>query len=1237
MFLKRLELHGFKSFGHKTAIEFMDGVTIVVGPNGCGKSNVLDSIKWVLGETSAKSLRGAKMGDVVFRGSASLKPANFAQVNLIVNNDARNLQMDHSEVMVTRRLFSNGDSEYLINKHKSRMRDIHELFLDTGLGADGYSIIEQGQIGQMVQAKPKERRDLFEEAAGISRYKARREETLRKLIRTEEDLIRLFDIVSEVQRSCNSLYRQARKAIRHRKYTKRLTRLQKRLLVVRHGLLKEKLERVSERLEVAQKDFEEANSKLATAEAKRAEASRLIEEHQKNVQSLQQQRYDLQQAIHREQRRSESATQAIGAVKERIELIDREMDSSTNRVQVLSRTIQVLEIDLEKERAELQNAINSMDSDTQRLDALKLQYESLNGEVLKLRQELQTERSKVSKVEQDKALAESNVERLTQELANHGEMMQELRQKAEEAEKEQAAARADLEAQKSKLASLKEESAAIKDLIDQQAREKGELARKYEETTQKYNKMHSRLNALEEVESSYEGFFRGVQVVMKASQAGELSGIQGVLTNLVIVPSKYEVAIEVAMGSSLQDIVVASEKDAQRAIEYLKSRRQGRATFLPLDLLHTNVRTDHLERILNRPGVLGLAKDLVEYDSNIEKAIARRLGNTVIVEQLQTAIQLEREGVRNRYVSLEGELVDPSGVLTGGSHQSRGFLSRGREIRDLRDQVEALDREKTQIHDELAAANDSLSQAHARAGELQSLTHEVQMAEARAEKDTHSAEQRAKERRNALATGEAREVQQRHDLQMYKERLDACDEGLEGLAGGLKVKEERIQKLEEDLGGSTSELDVYNEKVSAGREKLSGLRERVNALSSKLDEIRTERDSAGTDQISRVEEKERLQKTMEESEETVKDAEKLLGDLILQRDKLESEFSQLEQESEVRLKDAKAGVAELQTLQRDRNVKENALREVELSSTDLKAQIKVLNEEARDEFEGTIQSITEDLETELNQEQEDLGVPEQAESEDNSEESEEQRSEEADSDAGLFEEDDQVTNPSELRKLVSEMRDKISRMGAVNETAIEEYKEQKERLDFLSGQRDDLIKAKDSLQETITNLDETTKRLFDEAYTAIQKNFQDNFRRLFNGGKGDLLLVEEENQPEPGIEIFAQPPGKNIGGSIQLMSGGEKAMTAIALMLALFQYKPSPICILDEIDAPLDDVNCNRLCDALKEYAKTTQFLIITHNKITMSLADTIYGVTMQEPGISKMVSVKFDNIEESGLLENAS
>ena len=1219
MFLKRLELHGFKSFAHKTAIDFLPGVTVVVGPNGCGKSNVLDAIRWVLGETSAKSLRGAKMGDVVFRGSSTLKPAHFSQINLIVGNEANWLKRDQTEVQVTRRLFSNGDSEYLINKQKGRMRDVHELFLDTGLGADGYSIIEQGQIGAMVAAKPAQRREIFEEAAGISRYKARREETLRKLVRTEEDLLRLFDIVSEVDRSVNSLYRQARKAARHRQFTRRLLRLQKRLLLRRSTLLKEKLALIEQNMAVARDAFEAASTTLAGAEAKRAENARLAENFQRELQELQQQRFDLQAAVNREQRRIESGRQTLEHISQRRALMDREAASSANRVQILQQTLSRLESDLNADRATLSGEEGGLTEKQRALESLRREHDEANGTLAKLRQELQADRHKEGKVLQDLRLSESLIGRFGQDLSEHDTLMARLKSEAEEAQFTADLAREELEQRRAKLKVLKEEWETLRAVTSTGDKEKHELAKSLDELSRRANQAASRVQALQDVEDSYEGFFKGVQVVMKGSQSGRLQGIYGVLTNVLTVPKQYETAVEVALGGSLQDIITLTERDASAAIDYLKRANAGRATFLPLDLLSQGGRADHLSEVLRKPGVIGLAKRLITYDPKIEPAVERRLGSAIVVDALQTATGLVRQGLRNRYVSMEGELVDPSGVMSGGSHQSRGFLSKAREIRQLRDEAEALEAKRKDVQSTLAAMTDKLSQAHARAAELQAELHRDQMSELRVDKDVQSFEQRAKDRRNALATAEARRIQQSLDLQKHEEVVANCRLALEEIQTVIGACEASVGAADGSFSERARLLASRAEEVSNNRAITTVLRERIRTLESKRNELMRDAASVETDQERRSSEAAALAAQDTAASDDIAAAELLLGDLIRQRDEMESRIGQLMQENEASVRQSREDANEVAIAQRDRNQRENSLRDVETQAAENRAQTEFLGEEVKNEFNTTIEAIAEELLGTATLETDVIVAPTGQQ---------DAEADTSDEDQKQFQADELVTDPAELRRLVAELREKLNRLGPVNETAIDEYRTQKERLDFLTHQRQDLIAAKDALTQTIKDLDDTTKRLFHEAFTKIRENFQENFRRLFCGGKGDLILVEDEGHPEPGIDIFAQPPGKMIGGSITLMSGGEKAMTAICLTLALFQFKPSPICILDEIDAPLDEENIGRFTSVLRELSEGAQFMVITHSKKTMAIADSLFGVTMEEPGISKILSVRLGNLQ---------
>ncbi|MBI5153665.1 hypothetical protein HZA57_00375, partial [Candidatus Poribacteria bacterium] len=815
------------------------------------------------------------------------------------------------------------------------------------------------------------------------------------------------------------------------------------------------------------------------------------------------------------------------------------------------------------------------------------------------------------------------------------------------------------------LAELKNEAAAIQTEIGRDDLAKKELGERLDTLTRDLNQATSRLQALRELEENYAGYFRGVKEVMMAAGGPEgLQGIIGVVSSLMTVPKHLEVAVEVALGSDLQDIVTERVDDAKQAIAFLKARNLGRATFLPLDFLHWEFPVKHLEGIWGKPGILGLGRDLIQYDERIQHAVFYLFGNTVLVESLDVAVDLEREGVRNRFVSVAGDVVNPRGVLSGGSHQTRGLLTRQREIRQLDERVKVLEKDLRRLHEEMQAAKNRLGALYARAAEIQAELHRLQMEEATVTKDLQQAERDRREKRNQHAAVQARITQQRMDRLKQAEIVEKCTAGLAEVAAGLESLSASLAERDQANAAMMESLRRLSEEVAVAGEAKKRVSERVDALRTRLAETRQSMDQARADNEAREQERLALLAQREEALLERDEAESEVGELSRAFETVDHEASGLSAENEVRGAALRQLQTEAQRLARDRNERDNTLRELDVQCAEVRAQLEFLEREAEDEFAQTITGIAADLEAAAAAEAEwrrrkeeelerkkaekkaarrkDQGDP-AADAADEPPvppapgEPDEEGEDETDLEEGepvTLPEDDAIADPARLRALVADLRQKLGRMGLVNEAAIEEYAKQSERLTFLSTQRDDLVAAKSQLEQAITRIDETTTQLFNEALEAIRHNFSDMFQQLFNGGRGELVLVQDERFPEPGIDIFAQPPGKNIGGSITLMSGGEKALTAIALMFALFKFRPSPICILDEIDAPLDDVNVGRMCDALRRFAQDTQFLVITHNKVTMSLADTIYGVTMQEPGISKLVSVKFDEVEEQGLLE---
>jgi chromosome segregation protein len=1238
MFFKKLEAVGFKSFALKTAVEFLPGVTVVVGPNGCGKSNILDAIRWVLGEQSAKSLRGGRMGDVIFNGSSSLKALGYAQISVTLSNEQRILPLDQSEIQITRRLFRTGESEYQLNKVNCRLKDITELFLDTGAGTNAYSIMEQGRVDQIINAKPHERREIFEEAAGISKYKMRRDEALRKLSRTQDDLVRIRDIIIEVERSCNSLKRQAQKAARYRRLKERERDLEQRLLVRRAEQLQGDHKHLAAEYRTAEDHFHGLNAQLARLEAAQTERQEEHQELQKTYQQSQSLLFALRTELERATHDRDMARERLDTARKRLDEIARELASAQDRATVLTATLAALGREAQSHESALQQKREELARETKHYEELRRSTDSLHLAAGQLRTAVAALTQRRGEVENDERLAQRLIEKIQAEMETQAAEVAQRTREAEEltAEVERRAGR--IAAIETRLKALEAEHQALEAEIAQQKAERNDLQTRLEELTRRHHEIRSRLAALRELEESYEGYFRGVKEVMTASQTGRLKGIIGVVSALIGVRKEHETAIEVALGSQVQDIVTVGVDEAKAAIEYLKKGNLGRATFLPLNFLEAELREDSLKGVIERPGVVGFARKLVTYEPRLETVVRYLLGTTVVVDELDVAIGLKRDGFRTRFVTLGGDLVHPQGVLTGGSHQSRGLLSRVREIRRLEVDFAAIEQESATMRAQLQATSDRLNVAHASAAELQQKIYETRIERNTAQKDLESATATLRDRRAQLAQAEARQAQQRAECGRHQDTLQRCAEAAGQLAGQLEGKQSELAELENSIRKQLETVETLGQSVAERRIEVSTLNERLTGLRDKILSLDSDLDRAREDLSGKTEEKSDLEEDLDVQSRRMSESETRIVELTRQVEEAEKKTSLHHQTLETQENDLKRLGAEIQELLRDRNAADNEVREMQLRLTEIKTQLNYLEQEASEKFNLEIQQIKQEITARECAGRIEAALPvaedEAASETGESSETEAEAAEEKTAARSDSEEDD-LTDPATLRRLLGETREKIVRLGSVNTTAIEEYEEKRQRLDYLTAQEKDLTEAKQSLESTIQSLDQTCTELFAETFEKVRCHFVETFRRLFNGGRADLVLQEPEpgsDHLEAGIEILAQPPGKKLG-TMTLLSGGEKALTAVSLMFALFLHKPSPFCVLDEIDAPLDDTNVGRFCDMLRDFSKSTQFIIITHNKITMSLADSIYGVTMQEPGVSKLVSVKFEEAVADRLL----
>lgn len=1255
-FFKRLEIHGFKSFGNKTVIDFHPGITVIVGPNGCGKSNVFDSIRWVLGEQSAKSLRGSRMGDVIFNGSGGMKALGMAKVSLTMNNRARTLPLDYDEVEISRRLFRTGESEYLLNKQQVRLKDIINQFLDTGIGTDSYSVLEQGKVDAIINSKPLERRAIFDEAAGISKYKARKHEAVLKLKRTDDDLLRLADIINEVRRQAGGLKRQASKAERYKELTAGLRVLEMELLVRRYFQFRH-----------ASQESETHYQGLAEKVAALRDELKKIEEEELSYKSKAdevQQTLEDNQALNFELNNDLQETQSKIAL-----LVQRQENNAERRKSLEAQIAEFLEnsATLEASEAETRAGLEAQEAELEKLTAdhqeKQAAYEALKGDsdastemMSRLRQEItQATRARMEK-DNEIRVARVMEEKLVEELSQSDAELTALRQQHETLEADRNKSRETMEFAEKERERLKGESASARESFRARELELYNMTGDMENARRQAQECQSRHDALADLQASFEGYFRGVKEVMTAGQKGKLKGLVGVVTTLIEAKREHELAIEVALGGQAQDIVIETAEDGKAAIRWLKDNRVGRATFLPLDLVEGRENNHKLQQVLGEKGVIGFATDLVKYDARLKNVVQHLLGNVIVVQNLDIAIALEKRGVRTRYVTLDGEMVAASGAMTGGNMKVAGLLNRTREVKELADRLKQLRANEKQLGEKVAALKTEVTQLKEKNEKLNREAQAQEIEAARARKDFEAIDHRANEKGQQFARLDQRRASMEKDIAGHRLKQQEGTGLLTELAAKAEALELQLLEVEESATarqqGVAEAARLANELMLAlttGRERANGLRQRLESSSAEAARMKTAAESRRAEIAS-------LDSFVKESEEELVRLKDELEKYRAQQKELEGQITHENKQKETVQLDLRKLGERSQVLRRDFNESQNELHEVELRRAEFLVQLDNIKLQSKEKFRLHLNDVithvlmpdqvVEPLEDEP---EETPKVPEDNEIVEAVEAAEDSQTKEFDFEAA--EEDalplldladltddarerlDNLRTPEIIAGLVQDIRRQVENLGPVNIGAIDEFNELNERLEFLLAQEKDLNEAKEMLTETISKIDETTEDLFKKAFGEIRTNFEQTYRRLFGGGRADLILTEENGVLEAGIDIIAQPPGKKPQ-HISLLSGGEKALTAIALLFAIFMRKPSPFCILDEIDAPLDDKNVERFKELVKEFADTTQFIIITHNKQTMHLGNTIYGITMQEQGVSRAVSIRLDEIEDSDLVK---
>ena len=1178
MYLKRIEMQGFKSFADKTVLEFKPGITTVIGPNGSGKSNISDAIRWVLGEQSMKSLRGAKSEDIIFAGTQARKSLGFAEVSIVIDNNDNKLPIEYSEVTVTRKIYRSGETGYFINKVPCRLKDILELFMDTGIGKDGYSIIGQGKIDEILSNKSEDRRHIFEEAAGIVKYRTRKQESEKKLEQTKLNLLRINDILAEIEANIEPLKLQSDKAKQFLDLREELKSIEVGLFIYNINTYKEKLEQLVKDEDIITSQKEAEDGKMEALQASKEELRQVVDDITAQIENMQNigfessnkiEKINSEIGISNERIQNNTANKQrleaeILEVKNRIEELKEEQKQKLEKKTNLTSNKEKFEKELAEKEAELAELSKKLSAKELEIEGKKQIVQDNIDKKYELAAEINTQDVNYENLEKRKKQLKNEIDSVISELDSTRYGKNEI-----------SKGFYDIESKRNIAVENLEKSVQAKEQNMQKLKQYEEEISKLTYTQRMKQARHQ---FLIETEKEKEGYNKTVKSLLVACDKDSSlnKGIHGVLANLISVEKEYETAIEMCLGQALQNVVTSTEQDAKKMIEYLRSNSLGRASFLPI----ASVQGKKLDKLTKMDGVIGIASDLVKCKKEYEQIILSLLGRTVVVEDMDTAIALAKKDKYSfRIVTLKGDIISSSGSISGGSVQTKtvNILGRSREIEDLEKELKKLEKQiadKTAEKEEYASSiGDSIEETAKLEKELQEIeiiyATEKQKMVAVEENITRLENRLAKLKEEVTQTEKQKEEnrllkeQKETEIQTLTQQIEELNKVIEEFAlnnkdnqkyiddlnfdiTNLKISvtsfdesessiEEMVERISQDIKNNEQSIENKNQNILAINEENTKLEQTITEYNAQIEQIKQEVTNSGT-------------KVEELKQERIAKNEKLVNT----ENEIQSQFSTLE------------------------SLKEQIIK-LDVKKTKLEQDLQQVVESLWNEYELTPNST---------------------------------------------EEYQKPNNVATAQKQVNSLRNKIKDLGSINIDSIEEYKKTKERYDFMSEQRLDLENTASKLRKIIGDMTTTMQNQFKEKFELINKNFNEVFTELFNGGKAELILENEENILECGIDIRVQPPGKKLQ-NMMLLSGGEKAFTAIALLFAILKINPAPFCILDEIEAALDDVNVYRFAEYLKKFCKQTQFLVITHRKGTMEAGDSVYGVTMEENGISKLLSIK--------------
>lgn len=1180
-------MQGFKSFADKTVMEFEEGITAIVGPNGSGKSNILDALRWVMGEMSAKTLRGANMQQIIFAGTQVRKPLNFAEVSLVLDNSDRVFGIDFDELVVTRRVFRSGESAYMINNAACRLRDVQDLFLDTGIGKGGYSMIGQGNVAQILSTKAEDRREFFEGAAGVSKFKHRKEEAERKLEATNENLTRISDIVGELETQIGPLENQSKKARKYLDYYEEFKGLDVSMSLVT-------INRNAELLKESETARDAVAAEMDELREKEAEITERIESLFERSKAKDEEKEEQSAKLSANEQAKMSAQNDISIAQNDIknntqmcERIERELASQKTRIEQMHAQIALKKEKIaqdEKRSAEMSAGFADVSENN---NAVYAAVSEKKDELLKIREELAAAREKATAKKAN--ISGSEQVRATY-LARRDSVIAEKKASAEDTEQ----IKAEIEQNEQKAAQAQEKCTAMQARVDtanaritEKKAQLDAIIKEQSELTVSYNSMTSKRRILEGMENEYEGYARSVKMVLKAQELKRCS-IYGTLSGLIEVAGEYVTAIETVLAGALQNIIVESEEDAKAAIAYLKAQKGGRATFLPV----SSVKSRRLENeceVCGCAGVVGVAADLVKCDRRYRGIVENLLGRTVVADNIDNAIALSKKfGYRFRVVTLAGEIFNAGGAISGGSvNRQSGFLSRANEIKSLASEIANASKRLAAVAAEREDAEKELknieNQLNSYLPLLREYENDILLAKNTAEHLKHS----------MLTSGETQESLDA-ELAQIEEQIRESGGEIARLIDEQRGFERRAEELTAKEAQAEEELDVLERRKE---EAANAVLEETLKLRELAKDIEAERDAVHT---------------IEESIEALKAEEQFKTEererLLAENDELDAKINEIREKIEETVKNTQMirfMMAEIDT-EKESIVAEQ--KQIQESNKELTDRMLLLQQEYS-RAENKCEKLTVERDNTIARMWDDYEL----------------------TPAAAEEIKQDISDEKEASKRIAELKGKIKALGSVNVDAIEEYKAVKERFEFLSAQKLDLEKSKDNLNKVIASMLELMEEHFNKQFEEINKSFKRVFVDLFGGGSGRLYLSEPDNVLESGIEIEAQLPGKTLQ-NMSLYSGGERAMIATALLFAILAVKPTPFCVLDEIDAALDDVNVSRFATYLKNYLDDTQFIVITHRRGTMEAANMLYGVTMQEKGVTKMLSLAIDDVSDDML-----